>query len=248
MPVVGLDARTDVDVESRESATLAVPVEPATVEDGPGVKTADSCGVPALAPKDVEQLTVRFESDTGALAQPAIGTPLFSKLTVPAILPEAALTTARNVTAWFEAADGVPTARLVWLAPICVSVAWVESPVSDASVAVIVTGPGVVELVMVADQVPSAWLYAGVATASPRSLELSVTSSLGLAFGSSTVIVAVVCEAPSAAMVLGESCKLMFEPSAQAGAASQQPTAVDAIAMTAACLIRRTSHPLLGPR
>ena len=74
--------------------------------------------------------------------------------------------------------------------------------------------------------------------------------SVGLASGSLTAIVAVLCEVPLATMLLGESRKLMPEPepSADAGAAGQQPTAVDAITMTAACLIRPTSHPLLGPR
>lgn len=105
--------------------------------------------------------------------------------------------------------------------PCWISVACVDTPVSEASDAVIVTGPGVVELVIVADHVPVPESKAGVPTLSPESLELSETLSVELALGSVIVIVAVVCEAPSAAIMLGESCRLMFEPSAQAGAASQ---------------------------
>jgi len=81
----------------------------------------------------------------------------FSKVTVPDTSPDAALTTASSVTGWFETADGVETVRIVWLTGVvwltgtCDSVACVDTLGSEASVAVIVTGPGVVELLIVAE-------------------------------------------------------------------------------------------------
>jgi len=144
-----LDTDSDVDVGSAPIGSVIVPVEPDTPELASGVKVAVSRVGDASAENDTWQVAVGLEEDTDSFAhEPPIGPPMLANVIDPDIAaPLLPLdTVAISVTTSLvtgepgEARSDVLLAPAVW--PSC------ARPLTSApvSVAVIVTGPGVVVL------------------------------------------------------------------------------------------------------
>jgi hypothetical protein len=144
-----LDTASEVDVESPRIDSLIVPAEPATPELASGVKVAVSCSGEASAENETRHVAVGRDEETGSSEhEPPIGTPKIANVSDPdmgaGLVP--ADTVATSVTTWLvtgeagEAPSDVVLAPAVWL-----SCAWPLTP-ALVSVAVTVTGPGVVVL------------------------------------------------------------------------------------------------------
>jgi hypothetical protein len=164
---------------------------------------------PTISPASLE------ENET---LSPAIGWPSASVTVAVALDVDVPLAMIEVGTRTSPTFDAGPT--------VCVSGACPEPPVVS-SVAVIVASPTVVELLIVAVYVPLR-LSVVPLTMSPASLEVNVIVSpiTGLLSESITVAVAVVVDAPSATIVLCDSCTETVDGSANAGAAAHRLAAV----------------------
>ena len=113
------DASSEVELESGPTTNVWPGLtEPATIESGPGEKTALRLAVDAA--NDVEHATVAPWplGVTGMFAHPAIGASPFSKVTVPdsaVFVVTTDVTVAINVTDWLVTARSGDTSRLVVL-------------------------------------------------------------------------------------------------------------------------------------
>ena len=137
---------------------------------------------------------------------PGTPVPVESVIATVTVLVEVPLAT---IEVGLSARAMAAAARRVWLR---VAVADNGPRVAEASVAVIVAGPGVVELVIVAVYVPLPLSVAGTGLiVSPGSLEEIVTVSPGTGAPVASVIVtvAVLVEVPSATIEVGLSARVM---------------------------------------
>ena len=144
-----LDTDNEVAVGSAPMGSVIVPAEPATLELASGVKVAVSCAGDASAENETWQVAVGLEEDNGSFEQePPIGPPNVANVTDPdigAALPAGGH--GRNQRHNFICHRRAGRCRhAVKLGPaVWPSWAWPLTP-ALVSVAVIVTGPGVVVL------------------------------------------------------------------------------------------------------
>ena len=80
----GLDAASEVDVASRATGSVIVPVDPATPEFASGVNVAVNCSGDASAENETRHVTVGLDGETDAPEhEPPIGPPKFANVTDP---------------------------------------------------------------------------------------------------------------------------------------------------------------------
>lgn len=140
--VAGVDTERETEVESGETGSMRLPVEPGAVEAVSGVNVAAACTGEADAANEVWHAAVACDGEIGTPTQLTMGAAPFVKVIVPDGEP-ADVTVATNVTVSFvTGAAGKTESEVVEGPGAWKSVAW---PDTEPSVAVIVDGPAVVE-------------------------------------------------------------------------------------------------------
>ena len=144
-----MDVASEVNVESRPMGSVMLPVEPATAEFASGVNVAVRCSGDASAENETRHVTVGLDEETGASEhEPPIGPPKFANVTDPdmgAELPPVDTVATSVTTSLATGEAGDAPSDVVLVPAVWPSWAWPLAPVL-VSVAVIVTGPGVVLL------------------------------------------------------------------------------------------------------